>query len=200
MVSRKLIGVWAALDLFLLAAGVVAVALSIVWRAENTLLNLVLTPNYLTVGLALGIALLVTFALSVGAITQKNHVTIGLVILNYTLLVDAIGIVIIGTYIWFFTLQERNNFFVRWAAASSDFRIKLQDQRRAQLKANKDSEESVKSLAVIEDRISQLGGLETYQRMSAIGQGTDRGGGSEKILIGWLKDFGFHKESSCKLR
>ncbi|KAH0584105.1 hypothetical protein H2248_009674 [Termitomyces sp. 'cryptogamus'] len=47
MVSRKLMGVWAALDLFLLAAGAVAVALSVAWRAENTLLNFVLTPNYL---------------------------------------------------------------------------------------------------------------------------------------------------------
>ncbi|KNZ75305.1 hypothetical protein J132_03515 [Termitomyces sp. J132] len=130
MVSRKLMGVWAALDLFLLAAGAVAVALSVAWRAENTLLNFVLTPNYLdlSAGLALGIALLVTFAVSVGAIIQKNHVTIGLVILNYMLLVDAIGIVFIGTYIWSFTLQERNNFHVRWAAASSDIRITLQDQ------------------------------------------------------------------------
>ncbi|KAG6874323.1 hypothetical protein C0995_001548 [Termitomyces sp. Mi166 len=82
------------------------------------------------IGLALGIALLVTFAVSVGAIIQKNHVTIGVVILNYMLLVDAIGIVVIGTYIWFFTLQERNNFHVRWAAASSDTRIKLQNQRQ----------------------------------------------------------------------
>lgn len=130
MVSRKLMGVWAVLDFLLLAAGAVAVALSIAWRAKNTLLNLVLTPNYLSVGLALGIVLLVTFAVSVGAIIQKNHVTIGLVILNYTLLVDAIGIVIIGTYIWFFTLQERNNFHVRWAAASADTRIALQDQFR----------------------------------------------------------------------
>ncbi|KAG6872957.1 hypothetical protein C0992_009221, partial [Termitomyces sp. T32_za158] len=60
--------------------------------------------------------------------------------------------------------------------------------------------ESVKTLAVVEDRIKQLGGLETYQRMSAVGQGIDRGGGSEKILVGWLKDFGFHKIRSCKLR
>lgn len=73
-------------------------------------------------------------------------------------------------------------------------------KRRAQLKASMDSAESVKSLADIEDRIRELGGLETYQRMSAVGQGSDRGGGSEKILVGWLKDFGFHKKHSCKLR
>jgi len=121
-------GVWAGLDSLLLAAGAVALALSLVWRAENTLLNLVLTPEYLTTGMILGMALLVTFAISIGAIVQKNHVTIGLVILNYTLLLDALGIVIIGTFIWFFTLEERNNFHVRWAAASKETRLKLQDQ------------------------------------------------------------------------
>jgi predicted membrane protein len=59
---------------------------------------------------------------------QRNHVTIGLVILNYTLLIDAIGIIIIGTFIWFYTLQERANFHVFWAGASRETRITLQDQ------------------------------------------------------------------------
>ncbi|KAI0273836.1 hypothetical protein BC834DRAFT_855805 [Gloeopeniophorella convolvens] len=39
--------------------------------------------------------------------------------------------------------------------------------------------------------IEELGGLETYQRMSCIGQGEDRGGGSEKVLIEWLKQLGW---------
>ncbi|KAG6854978.1 hypothetical protein C0991_009801 [Blastosporella zonata] len=130
MVSRKLTAVWAGLDFLLLAAGAVALTLSIVWRAEDTLMNIVLTPDYLTTGMVLGIALLVTFAVSIGAIIQKNHITIGLVILNYTLLVDALGIVVIGTFIWYFTLQERNNFHVIWQAATRDTRITLQDQRQ----------------------------------------------------------------------
>lgn len=45
-------------------------------------------------------------------------------------------------------------------------------------------------LAVVEQEIEQLGGLEVYQRMSSIGQGADRGGGSEKVLIRWLKELG----------
>ncbi|KAG6874324.1 hypothetical protein C0995_001549 [Termitomyces sp. Mi166 len=73
-------------------------------------------------------------------------------------------------------------------------------KQRARLKASTINEESAKALTAIEDEFTQLGGLETYQRMSAIGQGTDRGGGSEKILIGWLKDAGLHKNRSCKLR
>lgn len=121
-------GVWAALDFLLLAAGVVALSLSIVWRAENNLMNMVLSPADLNVGTVLGIALLVTWAISVGAIIQKNHVTIGLVILNYALLLDAISIVIIGTFVWFFTLQERANFHRLWLQASPQTRITLQDQ------------------------------------------------------------------------
>lgn len=83
-----------------------------------------------TAGLILGIALLVTFAISIGAIVQRNHVTTGLVILNYTLLIDAIGIVIIGTFVWFFTLEERNNFHKSWQAATPTTRRVLQDQVR----------------------------------------------------------------------
>jgi hypothetical protein len=145
MVSRKLMGVWAALDFLLLVAGAVALSLSLVWRAHNTLMNMILSPADLTgkqthlgilpitnlfvlAGTILGVALLVTCAISVGAIVQKNHVTIGLVILNYALLLDAIGIVIIGTFVWFFTLQERANFHRLWLQANPQTRITLQDQ------------------------------------------------------------------------
>jgi hypothetical protein len=128
MVSRKLMGVWAALDFLLLIAGAVALSLSLIWRAPNTLMNMVLSPADLTAGTILGAALLVTCAISVAAIIQKSHVTIGLVILNYALLLDAIGIVIIGTFVWFFTLQERTNFHRLWLQASPQTRITLQDQ------------------------------------------------------------------------
>ena len=47
------------------------------------------------------------------------------------------------------------------------------------------------TLANINDELEKLGGLEKYQRMSYIGQGSDRGGGSEKVLIGWLKQMGW---------
>ncbi|KIK65513.1 hypothetical protein GYMLUDRAFT_357695 [Collybiopsis luxurians FD-317 M1] len=54
-------------------------------------------------------------------------------------------------------------------------------------------------LANVENEIEKLGGLESYQRMSAIAQGTDRGGGSEKVLIRWLEEKGMHKTDK-KLR
>jgi hypothetical protein len=128
MVSKALIGVWLALDVLLLAAGAVTLALSIVWRTPNILMNMVLSSADLTAGTVLGIALIVTFMISIGAIIQRNHVTIGLVILNYALLVDAIGILVIGTFVWFFTLQERANFRKLWLSAPPATRLALQDK------------------------------------------------------------------------
>jgi len=128
MVSKTLMGVWVALDILLLAAGVLTLALSIVWRAPNILINMVLSSADLKAGTILGVALLATFMISIGAIIQRNHVTIGLVLLNYALLVDAIGILVIGTFIWFSTLQERANFHKLWVDASPVVRIALQDK------------------------------------------------------------------------
>jgi hypothetical protein len=128
MVSRKLLGVWAFFDVCLLAAGAVTVALSIVWRAPNLLMNMVFSRSDLTAGLALGISLLITFAISIGAIIQPNHVTLGLVLLNWTLVLDGVGIIVIGSFIWFYTLQERNNFDVLFTGLSAAQRVSIQDQ------------------------------------------------------------------------
>lgn len=123
-------GVWAALDILLLAAGVISLILSLVWRAPNILMNMVLSSADLTAGTILGVALLITFVISIGAIVQRNHVTIGLVILNYALLFDALAILVIGTFVWFYTLQERANFHKLWIDAPRETRITLQDQFR----------------------------------------------------------------------
>jgi len=56
------------------------------------------------------------------------------------------------------------------------------------------------ALAEVEREIEALGGLQAYQRMSSIGQGNDRGGGSEKVLISWLKEQGFGNPSSIEKR
>jgi hypothetical protein len=45
-------------------------------------------------GLVMGIALLLTSFLSVGAIIQRNHVTMGLVVLNWVLIADAVIVLI----------------------------------------------------------------------------------------------------------
>ena len=61
-------------------------------------------------------------------------------------------------------------------------------KRRAQLEKRKASKDNAKELREIEEEIKSMGGLEAYQRMSSIGQSGDRGGGSEKVLISWLKE------------
>jgi len=116
------------LDFCLLAAGVVSIALSFAWRAPNPTVNLVLDNADLTAGLILGVVLLITFFISIGAIVQRNHVTIGLVILNWALVLDALGILIIGTFVWFFTLMERNNYHKAFQDTTAQNRIAIQDK------------------------------------------------------------------------
>ncbi|EAU88382.1 tetraspanin [Coprinopsis cinerea okayama7 len=128
MVSRKLMAAYAFFDVCLLAAGIVALVLSITWRAPDVLMNMVLSNSELTAGTILGVSLLVTFVISVAAVVQRSHVTLGFVILNWALLLDALGIVVIGTFVWYWTLQPRANFRVLWEAASPATRIILQDR------------------------------------------------------------------------
>lgn len=45
MVSKRLIAFWAISDVFLLAAGVLSIAMSIAWRAPNLMLNFTLTSS-----------------------------------------------------------------------------------------------------------------------------------------------------------
>jgi len=128
MPSKQLMGTWVFFDIMLLAAGVVTVALSIVWGQPNIMLNMVFSKADLTGGMVLGIAYIITFVLSVGAIVQRNHVTGGLVALNWMLILDALATLIIGTIVWFFTLQERANFHHRWSLESPANRIVIQDK------------------------------------------------------------------------
>jgi 25S rRNA (adenine2142-N1)-methyltransferase len=68
------------------------------------------------------------------------------------------------------------------------FHVLLKQQ--AQLKASPQNAENTIALADVEREIDGHGGLAAYQRMSSIGQGDDRGGGSEKVLVYWLRDMG----------
>ncbi|THG98905.1 hypothetical protein EW026_g3346 [Hermanssonia centrifuga] len=128
MVSKRLTAFWAFVDLWLLAAGVLSLVMSLVWRAPNLMLNFTLSNADLLAGTILGIFLLVTFAISIFAIVQRNHVTLGLVILNWTLIADAIAVLVIGSMIWFFSLQQRNNYFKIFQAQSDSTRLAIQDK------------------------------------------------------------------------
>jgi hypothetical protein len=56
------------------------------------------------------------------------------------------------------------------------------------------------TLTSINHDLEKLGGLEKYQHMSCIGQGTDRGGGSERVLIGWMKQMGWADQKHRHVR
>lgn len=76
----------------------------------------------------MGIGLLLASFIAVGAIIQRNHVTIGLVILNWVLIANAVIVLIIGTILWFYTLRERNEFHFEYAKLQPSQRITIQDQ------------------------------------------------------------------------
>jgi 25S rRNA (adenine2142-N1)-methyltransferase len=67
-------------------------------------------------------------------------------------------------------------------------RFHLLLKRRAALQTSESADPA--SLVEVEKELEILGGLSAYQRMSTIGQASDRGGGSEKRLIAWLKEIG----------
>ena len=54
----------------------------------------------------------------------------------------------------------------------------------------------------IEHQLSNLGGLERYQQLSTLGQREERGGGTEKVFIQWMKELNVHRRrtDSTKLR
>lgn len=79
-------------------------------------------------GTALGVALITSFLISIVAIAQKNHVTLGFIVLNYALLLDAMGIIVIGTFVWWYTLEERADYYKLWLQSSGTTRIALQDK------------------------------------------------------------------------
>jgi hypothetical protein len=75
----------------------------------------------------MGVAFLITTALSIGAIIQRNHVTIGLVVLNWVLISDAIIVLVVGTFVWFYTLRERAEYHVKYVNLQPSQRIAIQD-------------------------------------------------------------------------
>jgi 25S rRNA (adenine2142-N1)-methyltransferase len=74
-------------------------------------------------------------------------------------------------------------------------------KKEAQLKCNiSPSATEIEELVNIQHEIEELGGLQRYQRMSTVGQSNDRGGGSEKVFIEWMKELKLHvSETRTKL-
>ena len=63
------------------------------------------------------------------------------------------------------------------------FHVLLKSRRKLEGRPDNGQE-----LDAIDEQITSLGGLEAYQGMSKQGQSAERGGGTETVLIDWLKD------------
>lgn len=127
MPSKYLHGFYGFFTLGLAIAGILSILFSIMWRRNDMMLNMTFSKGDLDGGLAMGIAFLITAALSIGAIIQRNHVTIGLVVLNWVLISDAIIVLVVGTFVWFYTLRERAEYHVKYAQLQPSQRITVQD-------------------------------------------------------------------------
>jgi len=127
MPSKKLMGFWWFFNFTLFAAGAVSLALSIVWRRPDLLMNLILHDMDLNLGLVLGIMFLVTWAISIGAIIQRNHLNAGLFFLNWVLVVNMLYVLILGTLLWAFTLHELDNFHQVYSKQTPATRVAFQD-------------------------------------------------------------------------
>jgi len=128
MPSKRLMSVWGFTSFLMLAAGVIALTISIVWRAPELMRNIVISRQDLLAGTIIGVAFLITFGISILAIIQPNHVIIGLVILNWTLIADAVMVLTVGSFIWFYTLRERNNFHIVMSHQSAQTWQAVQDK------------------------------------------------------------------------
>ena len=63
------------------------------------------------------------------------------------------------------------------------FHVLLKSRRKLEGQPGNERE-----LEAIDEQISGLGGLDAYQAMSKLGQSAERGGGTETVLIDWLRD------------
>ncbi|KZO94287.1 nucleolus protein [Calocera viscosa TUFC12733] len=70
-------------------------------------------------------------------------------------------------------------------------------KEKARLLSDASSSTSTR-LNEIEKEMNDLGGLEAYQEMSVLGQSKERGGGSEKVLVEWLRQLGYGKPTAGK--
>lgn len=75
----------------------------------------------------MGVILLVSWLISVGALVSPNNSVTGFVILNWALVIDSISILVVGTILWFYTQKIQDNYLAVWEAQSSTTKIAVQD-------------------------------------------------------------------------
>jgi len=128
MPSRTLTTIWAGLDLCLMASGIICIAFSFFWRAPNFVRDLTISHMDLNAGLGLGIMLEIAFFISLFAITQRKPLTSGFRALIWALVADSIAIIVVGSIVWFYTLEERAEYQEVWLQQATSIQIQLQDK------------------------------------------------------------------------
>jgi len=111
-----------------LAAGIVSVAFSVVWKNSSILMNFILFEVDLTAGLILGIMFDISFLISLFAVTQRKPLTSGLKVLNWSLVLDSVAVLTVGSIIWFYSLREPTNYQRVWLKQTTEIQIALQDK------------------------------------------------------------------------
>jgi len=121
-------GFWWFFNAALLGAGILTLSFSIIWRRPDVIMNMVVDRTDLNFGLVLGGFLVGSWVLSVAAVIQRNHITKGLVYLNWFLIITMLLVLAYASFLWFDTLHELVNFHQAFAQQSPAARIFIQDK------------------------------------------------------------------------
>ncbi|CCM03846.1 uncharacterized protein FIBRA_05995 [Fibroporia radiculosa] len=124
---KMIMGIWGFVDICLLAAATISIAFSIIWRKPDLLLNIELSTQHLNAGLVMGIILFISWLISIGAFLSPATSILGFIILDWFLVLDMIAVLTVGTMMWYYTLQIRDNYFAVWQAQSTETRIAVQN-------------------------------------------------------------------------
>ncbi|RSH92367.1 phospholipid scramblase 1 [Saitozyma podzolica] len=128
MSMRNLLAVWGFLDVCLLAAGVISIVFGIKFHMPGQLvLNLTFSDKDCLFGIILGATYLSACLFSIPAILSPRGRPFLLKALNGWLIVISAFTLAIGTYIWFFSLRQLNEFAAIWAKQSPAVQQAIQD-------------------------------------------------------------------------
>lgn len=70
----------------------------------------------------------VSVLVSLFAITQRKPLTSGLKALNWTLVLDSIAVLVVGSILWYYSLRQPTNYLRVWEAQPDSILFQLQDK------------------------------------------------------------------------
>ncbi|TIA96962.1 hypothetical protein E3P96_03495 [Wallemia ichthyophaga] len=125
MPTKIMFGIWALFDICLLVAGSVCISVSTAWKSPDLLRDLVINDEEKRAGFVLGILIVITVAYSTFAILRRR--AIHLKVLNFTFILLAVFVIVIGSSLWLLSLNQRSLMADLWKEHSPDEQIKIQN-------------------------------------------------------------------------